>query len=105
VTIIASTVLVPVLYAVCNTVYTEKARIDIVIFFSIRTKDGGQDPLYYMYVTVFIRNAAYLTQLLTKASKIRNRNKNFYFRFYCPFTLPFSAGELRPLFQLIKNNS
>jgi hypothetical protein len=31
-------------------------------------KEGG-------HVTVFVRNAAYLTQLLTKASKIRNGNK------------------------------
>jgi hypothetical protein len=41
-------------------------------------KERGQDPLYYMYVTVFVRNAAYLTQLLTKASNIRNGN-NFIF--------------------------
>jgi hypothetical protein len=51
-------------------------------------KERGQDPLYYMYLTVFVRNAAYLTQLLTKASKIRNWNKKFNFRFDCPFWGP-----------------
>jgi hypothetical protein len=51
----------------------------------IFAKERGQDPLYYMYVTVFVRNAAYLAQLLTKASKIRNGNKKFNFRFDCPF--------------------
>jgi hypothetical protein len=30
----------------------------------------------YIYPTVFVRNAANLTQLLPKASKIRNRNEN-----------------------------
>jgi hypothetical protein len=33
--------------------------------------------LSYIYPTVFGRNAANLTQLLPKASKIRNRNDNF----------------------------
>jgi hypothetical protein len=45
----------------------------------------GQDCLDYMYITVFVRNAAILTQLLTKAPKFRNGNKNFDFGFNCYF--------------------
>jgi hypothetical protein len=62
----------------------------------------GQDPLYNMYVTVFGRNAAYLTQLLTKASKIRSGNKNFGFE--CPFWDPLEIDVFKEFAQATEPN-
>jgi hypothetical protein len=39
-------------------------------------KERGFFPTYYTYITVFIRNAASLTLLLLKGSKLRKGNKN-----------------------------
>jgi hypothetical protein len=39
-------------------------------------KEEGQDPLYYMYVTVFVRNAAYIHVLDTVANKgLKNQKR------------------------------
>jgi hypothetical protein len=40
------------------------------------TKEWGFFSTYYTYITVFIRNAANLTLLLLKGSKLRKGNKN-----------------------------
>jgi hypothetical protein len=40
-----------------------------------------RDYMSHMYMTVFVRNAAYLTQLPTKAWKIRNKNRKLKFKF------------------------
>jgi hypothetical protein len=34
---------------------------------------------YYIYMTVFVRNAAYLANLLLRASRFRDGNKSFDF--------------------------
>jgi hypothetical protein len=39
-------------------------------------KEWGFFSTYYTYITVFIRNAANLTLLLLKSSKLRKGNKN-----------------------------
>jgi hypothetical protein len=39
-------------------------------------KETGHLWLYYIYMTVFIRNAAKLAHILPKASKIRDGNEN-----------------------------
>jgi hypothetical protein len=39
-------------------------------------KEWGFFSKYYTYITVFIRNAANLTLLLLKGSKLRKGNKN-----------------------------
>jgi ABC-type Fe3+ transport system substrate-binding protein len=39
-------------------------------------KEWGFFSTYYTYITVFIRNAANLTLLLLKGSKLRKGNKN-----------------------------
>jgi hypothetical protein len=44
-------------------------------------KERGHYCMRYTYVTVFIRNAANLTHLLTKGPTFRNGNKNFDFGF------------------------
>jgi hypothetical protein len=40
------------------------------------TKEWGFFSTYYTYITVFIRNAANLTLLLLKGSKLGKGNKN-----------------------------
>jgi hypothetical protein len=54
----------------------------IFINFTV-SKERGHYCMSYTYVTVFIRNAAYLTHLLIKGPKFRNGNKNFDLK--CPF--------------------
>jgi hypothetical protein len=41
-----------------------------------------------MYITVFIRNAANLTHLLLKGSKLRKGNKKEDFGLHCPLRAP-----------------
>jgi hypothetical protein len=43
---------------------------------AVGLKEWGFFSTYYTYITVFIRNAANLTLLLLKGSKLRKRNKN-----------------------------
>jgi hypothetical protein len=54
----------------------------------VYAKERGHYCMSFTYVTVFIRKAAYLTQLLIKGSKFRNGNKNFDFGFRYPFLGP-----------------
>jgi hypothetical protein len=52
---------------------------------SLRTlKEKGQDRLYYIYMTVFIINAANLAKLRPKASKVNDGNENLK-RDFMPF--------------------
>jgi hypothetical protein len=51
-------------------------------------KEWGFFCTYYTYITVFIRNAANLTLLLLKGSKLRKGNKNEDFGLHCPLRAP-----------------
>jgi hypothetical protein len=50
-----------------------------------KPKERGHYCMSYTYVTVFIRNAANLTHLLTKGPKFRNGNENFDIGLKSPF--------------------
>jgi hypothetical protein len=55
-------------------VYTRVAKLGD--FSPKKAKERGFFSTYYTYITVFIRNAANLTLLLLKGSKLRKGNKN-----------------------------
>jgi hypothetical protein len=64
--------------------------VDVVSKYNLNKmpKEWGFFCTYYTYLTVCIINAANLTLLLLKGSKLRKGNKNEDFGLHCPLRFP-----------------